>query len=230
MSSYSYQSSYSQPDQLMTPTISTPARIFAGFFSFLFHPLLVGLMMFAYVIYLNPIFFVGFNAAVKLQALLIYAFNGVFLPLFAVLLCKGLGFIKSVYLRTQKDRIFPYTISIVCFFWAFYVFRNLNGMPLILSRISLGIFIATSVAFIFNIFFKISMHAIGVGGLCGLFIALIYGASGVPGLGFPLILSILIAGIVCTSRLLISNHNFGDIVTGLLLGVFCQFAAAWFLS
>ncbi|PWT94980.1 MAG: hypothetical protein C5B52_18855 [Bacteroidetes bacterium] len=230
MSSYSYQSSYSQPDQLMSPTVSTPARIFAGFFSFLFHPLLVGLLMNAYAIYLNPVFFVGFSGAVKLQALLIYSFNGVFLPLFAVLLCKGLGFVKSIYLRTQKDRIFPYTISIVCFFWTFYVFRNMNGMPLILARISLGIFLATSLAFIFNIFFKISMHAIGVGGLCGMFVALIYSDAGIPGLGLPLILSILITGIVCTSRLMISSHNYGDIVTGFLLGVFCQFVAALIIA
>ena len=230
MSSYSYQSSYSQPDQLMSSFVSTPAKLFAGFFSFLFHPLLVGLLMNAYAIYVNPIFFVGFNGAIKLQALLIYAFNGVFLPLFAVLLCKGLGFVQTIYLRTQKERIFPYTICIICFFWTFYVFKNMNAMPLILARISLGIFLATSLAFIFNIFFRISMHAIGVGGLCGLFISLLYSSSVIPALGFPLIIAILIAGIVCSARLMITNHTPGDIVTGLLLGIVCQFSAAWFLG
>ena len=41
-----------------------------------------------------------------------------------------------------------------------------------------------------------------------------------------LCLAILIAGVVCTSRLIISNHSIKEIYAGVLVGMACQFAAS----
>jgi hypothetical protein len=219
MSSYNQESAI---DSQQNPVI----RFFAGFFSYLFHPLLVGFMLTAYLIYGQSDFFTGISAQSRLQDLVIYIFNGVFLPFFGVLLCKALGFVQSIYLRTQKERILPYSISIIFFFWTFYVFRNKADTPLILAQLSLGIFLATSLAFIFNIFFKISMHATAVGGLVGFFLALLYSSAGGAGVGPALLLSVLIAGIVGSSRLILTDHRMMDIVFGLILGIACQLVAA----
>jgi hypothetical protein len=68
------------------------------------------------------------------------------------------------------------------------------------------------------------MHAIGCGGLIGIFLIIMNSNSML--MTWPLCIAVLITGIVCTSRLLISNHSQKEIYSGLLVGLLCQFAAA----
>lgn len=199
----------------------------ARFLSWVFHPLFIGLYIMLYLLYIDPDYFLGMTPHNKTQILIIFIINAVIFPLVSVLLCKGLGFVSSIYLRTQKERIIPLSISMIFFFWTFYVFKNKSEIPLVVVQMCLGIFLAVIVNFIANIFFKISLHATGVGGLTGLFTWILFTSSGIA--GFYLALSILIAGIVSSSRLMISDHKIGDIVAGLATGFLTQWAAAWFL-
>ncbi|MBX3256568.1 MAG: hypothetical protein KF862_20700 [Chitinophagaceae bacterium] len=206
----------------------SPAYKYPGiFFSWIFHPLLVGLYMALFLIYGNPDYFIGVSKEGKLQTLLIYIINSVFFPLVSILLCKALGFVQSVYLRTQKERIVLYSITMIFFFWTFYVFKNKTGVPVVMAQMSLGIFFASIAAFIANIYLKISMHAIGVGGLTGLFTMLLYTTEG--SVGIPLAASILIAGITCTARLIVSDHTSKEISWGFVFGFLCQVLAGWFI-
>lgn len=210
------------------PPVSPLIQGMARFFSWLFHPLLVGLYMVMYLIYVDPEYFIGMNAKGKTQTLFIYIINSVLFPLVSVLLCKGLGFVQSVYLKTQKERIIPYAISMVFFFWTFYVFKNKQDVPSIMSQMSLGIFFSVIIDFIANIFFKISMHATGAGGALGLFTVLLFTTAGFTGIF--LAVAILVTGIICTSRLIVSDHRMGDIMAGLIAGLISQWMAAWFLG
>lgn len=208
----------------VSPAVSFAAR----FFSWVFHPLLIGFYMMLYLLYIDPEYFLGMPAQGKTQTLFIYIINGILFPLVSVLLCKALGFVNSIYLRTQKERIIPLTISMVFFFWTFYVFKNKPEIPVIAAQMSLGIFLAVIINFIANIFFKISLHATGVGGIIGLFTWILFASSGF--VGIYLALSVLIAGVVSSSRLIVSSHQMGDIVSGLAAGFISQWAAAWFLG
>jgi hypothetical protein len=141
-----------------------------------------------------------------------------------VLLLKGLGFIQSVFLHSQKDRIIPYIASTIFFFWTYNVFRQQPHYPAILTSFFFGVLITASAALLANIYFKISMHAMGVGGMLGLFLVImVYNTMLMT---WPLCIAILIAGIVCSARLLISNHSVKDIYWGLFLGVLSQLVAA----
>lgn len=209
-------------------TASPIIKALATFFSWIFHPLFIGLYMCMYIVYLQPDYFIGVSKVARLQTILIYIVNSIFFPLISVLLCKALGFIDSIYLNTKKDRILLYTICMIFFFWNFYVFRNKGDIPGIVAIMALGIFLATVIAFIANIYFKISMHAIGVGGLIGFFTVLLYTSPVV--VSIPFAFAVLIAGITCTARLLISDHNMADIFLGLVAGLISQWIAAWFLG
>ena len=211
-----------------TAAVLPAVRTGAHFFSWLFHPLLVGLYMAIYLIYIDPEYFIGINVSGKTQVLFIYIINSIFFPLLSVLLCKALGFVQSVYLKTQKERIILYAISMIFFFWTFYVFKNKPGIPVIMAQMSLGIFLAVIIDFVANIFFKISMHATGAGGLMGLFTVLLYTSSGF--INIPLAIAIFITGLICTSRLLVSDHRMGDIVFGLIAGYLSQWMAYWFIG
>lgn len=207
--------------------LSPGAKLFGNFFSWIFHPLMVGCYMALFLIYGTADYFIGISPAGKFQTLLIYIINSVFFPLVSVLLCKALGFIQSFYLRTQKERIVLYSITMIFFFWTFYVFKNKAGVPTVMAQMSLGIFFASVAAFIANIYLKISMHAIGVGGMIGFFTTLLYATTGMVNL--PLAASVLIAGITCTARLLVSDHTTNEISWGVVAGFLCQLLAAWFI-
>ena len=112
----------------------------------------------------------------------------------------------------------------IFFFWTYLVFKNQTNYPPILSSFLLGVFLASSGALLANIYFKISMHAIGVGGLVGIFILVM--KSNTMLMTWPLCSAIFIAGLVCTARLLISNHTTKEIYCGLVVGMLSQLVAA----
>ena len=201
-----------------------PVKIFAGFFSYSFHPVFIPLYVTLFLLYIHPSAFSGFSAIEKKQTILIVCLNIVFFPLISVLLLKALGFIDSMYLRTQKDRIIPYIASGIFFFWAYIVFKQQAHYPILLTSYILGIFLASSVALIANIYFKISMHGIGLGGWLGFFLVIIN--SNTMLMTWPLCIVLLITGFVCTSRLLTGSHQQRDIYAGLVLGIGTQIAAA----
>ncbi len=99
----------------------------------------------------------------KLLLLLRFLIMYTVFPLVTILLAKGLGFVQSIYLRTQKDRIIPYVACGIYYFWMWYVLRNQPEFPRQLVMLSMSIFIAASLGLIFNSYLKISMHSIAVG-------------------------------------------------------------------
>ncbi|HEX2683286.1 MAG TPA: hypothetical protein VHL77_05115 [Ferruginibacter sp.] len=200
-------------------------RIFAHLFSVLFHPLFIPFYVVAFLVYFHPSYFSGFGYSAKLKLLLTTALNTIFFPAFAILVMKGLGFVKSIFLRTQQDRIGPYLTSMIFYFWAARVFFKFEPeLDPVFPIFMTGVFLTTAVALIANIFYKISMHAIGCGGMVGILIIIMFSNSML--MTWPLSIALLITGIVCTSRLLISDHTQKDIYMGLAVGLICQFAAA----
>jgi hypothetical protein len=211
-------------------TVTHPAitRFFAHLVSYIFHPLFIPLYATYYLAFMHPGYFIGISTNNKIWVLLRVANNMVFFPAVLVLLLKGVGFIDSIFLKTQKERIIPYIASGTFFFWMYLVFRNQSQVPSILTAFVFSVFISSSVALIANIYFKISMHAIGVGGLLGLMLVILFTNTSSP-VTLPLVITLLITGIVCTSRLIVSNHTQKDVYLGVLYGILCQVVGAWFV-
>lgn len=200
-------------------------RSIAQLFSYLFHPLFIPVYVTWFLAFVHPSYFSGFNDGGKKRVLVLIFINTVLFPAVTVLLLKGLKFIDSIFLQTQRDRIIPYIASMTFFFWAQYVLREQTHIPRILVAFMFGVFISTAAALIANIYNKISMHAIGMGGLLGLFLVIMQQNTML--MTWPLSLAILITGFVCTSRMIVSDHNPKEIYSGLFVGIICQFAGAF---
>ena len=209
------------------PVVSLGARLFTGFFSYLFHPVFIPLYVSLFLVYLHPTAFAGFSDAEKKQTILIIMLNLVFFPLISVLLLKAVGFIDSVFLRTQKDRIIPYIAAGIFYFWAYTVFRQQPQYPLLLTSFVLGIFIASSAALIANIYFKISMHAIAMGGWLGCFLIISHTQTML--MTWPIAAVLLLTGLVSSARLLTGSHKPNEVYAGILVGILTQVAAAVFI-
>ena len=206
--------------------ISFPVVIkwLAHFFSFIFHPLFIPVIATWFLAYLQPGYFTGISPHEKNLIILRVGYITIFYPALTVLLLKGLGFIKSIFLKTQRERIAPYIATNFFYFWMFLVFRNQPEVPSILTSYIFGAFLASSVALIANIYYKISMHALAVGSLCGLMLIIIFSAFTYAVFLIAMII-FLVTGIVSTSRLIVSNHKPFDIYSGIILSILCQIVA-----
>ncbi|MGB8192987.1 MAG: hypothetical protein WCF67_13750 [Chitinophagaceae bacterium] len=195
-------------------------RLMAHVVSFIFHPLFIPAYVTAFLIYLHPYAFAGFDDRMKMMRLLSVLVSTTLLPAFSVFLLWRLDFISSIYLRTQRERIIPYAIALLFYFWVWYVFRNLSDSPLAIKDFLLGVFLAVCGCWLANIVFKISMHGAAVGGMA-MFMLLQSIKDPVMG-GTYLAIALVITGIVCTARLILGGHSRPEVYLGLLIGALAQ--------
>ena len=193
--------------------------------SVIFHPLFVGVIMAAYLLFVHPNYFVGFSDRAKLFKLMIVINNNVFFPIVVVALLRGLGFNKSLLLKTQKERIVPYIASITFFFWSYYVFKHQPETPRVLVGMCRGMFLSSAAALLLNNYFKISMHGMGIGGLLGLVAVSIW--DGTQFIGTPVLIAFLISGITISARKIASDHSWFDIIAGFVIGFAFQLISLW---
>jgi lipopolysaccharide export LptBFGC system permease protein LptF len=109
----------------------------------------------------------------------------------------------------------------------YYLSRNFTDQPAVLKFFFMGIFIATSVGLVFNNFIKISLHAMAAGGAATAIILFSYYYQAPFGLFISI--ALLLAGLICSSRLLVSDHTNAEIYYGLLVGAGCQLISYFFV-
>ena len=197
-------------------------RIPALIISYLFHPLFIIGWVVLNLLYRNNFVFIGVDPEDRFIYFLRVFGTSIFLPMVTVLLLKGLGFIRSIQLPTQKDRIIPYVACITFFFWSYYVSKQL-GDPSELRAFLLSAFVTASASLIINNYMKVSMHALGVGGMLAFFVLLLF-ANKLDDVS-SLLVAVLITGITCSSRLIVSDHKTSEIYTGLITGIIIQLVA-----
>ncbi len=164
------------------------------------------------------------------------------IPLVVVAVMKGIGLISSFRMMDKKERIGPLIAIMTCYIWFFINLYNNPVYPDELSILALGSCLAVGMGFFINNFSKISLHAIGAGGLvCGLYLSFssfeltefkvtfpLLGSFWISSL-FVLILSVLIAGAIGTARLYLNAHRSRDVFGGYLVGIFAFLMANSFL-
>ena len=200
--------------------------IAAKVISYVFHPLFMPTYIFWLLTYAVPYEFAGITPwALKLKTFSVFWMSA-FFPAFAVFLLWRLKLgVDSMFLRTQKERIIPYIITMFFYWWLFYLSKNFTDQPAVLKFFFLGIFICTSVGLTINNFIKISMHGMGVGGAMAAVILFSFYYQ-LP-LGLYITLATCIAGLVSSSRLIVGSHSAREVYLGFFAGAACQCAAYW---
>ena len=201
-------------------------RAIAHFFSVVFHPLFISAYVMAFIIFVHPYAFSAFEHKQKVMRLLTVILCNTALPLIAVFLLWRLQLIKSPMLRNEKERIGPYLIAMIFYWWTWLVFKRLPDTPVLAVHFLFGAFLAVCGAWICNIYFKISMHAIALAGAAMFFC--LFALNDEYGSGGYLALAVLLTGIVCTSRLILSAHSSFEIWAGIFIGLLSQYIGwAW---
>lgn len=194
--------------------------------------------MLVLLLVVNPYMFGVHHFADQLPLMLIVFFSTFFIPGFAMLLLKKLGFIQSLAMDDRHDRIIPYILTAVFYLSTYYTLSQTPDIPDAFKTFMLGGIIALFMAFFINNFSKISIHAVGMGGLLAMTVILIYffrqksfpletfvfGSIRVQMYSILMIV-LLLAGLVGSSRLLLSSHEPKDLWGGYLVGIAGQFIA-----
>lgn len=205
-------------------------RVPAQIISYVCHPVFFPLVMAMAIYKLSPVTFIGVPPK---QIALWFASIGitaVFFPLFSIALMKPLGFISSFHMPTAKERTIPLMSTMIFYFWVSHVFNSMPGtpVPLVLKVLLLGNFWGVIVIFIINIFTKISMHTSTAGAMIGIMLVLMMTSP--VDMTVPLLVSIVIAGVIGTARMLLKAHMPGDIWVGYIIGLLVQLGAYVYLK
>jgi hypothetical protein len=198
-------------------------RYLAKFISFIFHPLFIPTFFMYFLIIVVPYKFEGISDwQLKMRVFSVFWLTA-FFPSFAVFLLWRLKFSESIFLRTQKERIIPYVITMFFYWWMYYLSRNFKDQPIDLKYFYFGIFIATSLGLIVNNFIKVSLHAIGISGLL---MAILLVSINYPSINLIwLLFVIIIASIVVSARMIVSDHTKQELIVGFVIGLFTQLIA-----
>ena len=205
---------------------SKPVRVLATIASYILHPVFLPIIMSWVILTISPASFAQYDKKGLTMLFLQIAITTIAFPVLVVVLLKALGFVNSILLRNQKERIIPLLATMMCYWWVSHVFKNIEA-PVNMQILMRGAYWSIIVLFVCSIFFKISMHTMAAGGMLGMLIVLTI-MSPVQ-MTIPLFLGILIAGISGTARLLLGAHTQFEIWTGYILGILTMLAAYWYI-
>ncbi|MES1216337.1 MAG: hypothetical protein ABUT20_12550 [Bacteroidota bacterium] len=207
------------------PVQPVALRVPAKIISFIFHPLFVPVYLIFFYVKTQSHLFSGFSNQDRVFLIVRFAVIYTMFPLVTILLLRGLKFVKSIFLKTQQERIIPYIICMVYYWWMWYVLHNQHEFPGEIVMLTLAIFLVSILGLLVNISIKVSMHAMSMG--VAITFLMLMGFS--QDISFTAYISIglLLTGLVCTSRLIASDHTPNEIYIGLLIGVISQLIAFW---
>lgn len=186
----------------------------ANFLSWIFHPLLAASI--ACVIVFNSGHYIGLiENHVKTSIFLIFFIMTFLIPVLFIPVFYYFNMITKMEMDTRKDRVFSLFIIGIMYVISF-VFMSRAHFPDILTKIILSSAVSVFICLLTSLFYKVSLHSCGTGGLTGfvLYLAIFLGLN----VELFLILIVMISGIVASSRLFLGKHNQSQVYFGWLLG------------
>jgi membrane-associated phospholipid phosphatase len=204
---------------------STPLNSrLATILSVVFHPLILTTYLFAVLFLMTPDL-VGVSSLElpEIGSLLLLIFLNTFVaPSLVVYYMYRFGLTTTLQIESLAERRLPYLASILLYGLATYLFGwKLQRIGEMAPQISVFLWSATValiVVFLVSLYWKISAHATGLGGVLGTLICLLIRFDE-PLLLYPVLLTIVICGLVISARLQQNAHTPAQVLAGLFAGV-----------
>ena len=142
------------------------------------------------------------------------------LPLIFLSVLRHFKLVKDLHVDLREQRLIPYLFTTLCYAVAAYYLYYCHS-PQWFIMFMVGSALTVLVMALINLKWKISAHMAGIGGV----VALIYQIH-VQGLSaFDLIwllcLSIMVAGLLGSSRMVLRRHDLWQVVAGAVVGFMC---------
>lgn len=151
---------------------------------------------------------------------MVYVFT-ILLPRLCIYVYRKLNGWAPVQLRMRENRAIPYILFILSYLACLHLMFRMH-MPRYMCGILVSALLIQVVCVIVNVWWKISMHSAGAGGVIGALVA--YSVLFMFNPVWWLCVMVLISGAVGTARMLLRQHSLAQVVAGTLVGVVCGFA------
>ena len=194
--------------------------------SILGHPIFMPLYAFGLLIYTNPYINMMVSSGSRYFIITILVVFTITLPVITALLFKLFGLIDSVFMKTTKERMWPFIITLIWYYMGYQLFNKIQ-VPQSLNLLMIGTISVISVAIIITIRWKISIHMLGIGGVIGAIIGISQRFQFDHSL--LLIVLFLFAGLIGYSRLKTKSHNFQQIYIGFIIGLVIEWICVLYL-
>lgn len=198
---------------------------FAQAVSVAFNPLVIPTLG-TVIIFRSGNIFSLWPSSVVVWIVFIVSLGTLWLPLVILQLLKHMQYISNMQLDSMKERIFPYTLILITFVSTYLMIQRLN-IPSIVTNIVLSSCLAIGVNILFLFYWKISSHAMGVGGLLALVWVLLWRWHSDNVMLMPI--AIIIAGLVSWARLWLEAHTEKQVYVGLAIGFLITFSVLMFI-
>jgi len=138
------------------------------------------------------------------------------LPLAFIPLFIYQNLIRNIEMQNRKERLVPFSVITILYFLAYFLMSQMGVPPTILKVILAG-GILTLLIVMITIWWKISVHMAGVGALS----AAVFSFAIILRADFTmfLLITLFIAGILGTARMVLKSHTPAEIYSGFGLGV-----------
>ena len=213
-------------------------RLISKGIAYLFHPIFFVMYMFFLYRLINPYLFISNDSRASGLITMSVISLTVLFPLLCILLMKRLGLIPGINMHNNKDRVGPLIATGLFYLWLYVNVKDNDIVPDIFNYYLLGVIIALFMAFFINNFTKISLHAIAISSVVAALFFLkfefeyneflirfsptnIYIVS----IDLLIILSIVLAGLTGTSRLILGAHKNDQVYGGYMVGAFAHLIA-----
>lgn len=185
--------------------------------SVLFHPLLMPTYLFYIVLYHLPPAIITFPMD-RRWAVLVLVFSSTFIiPGLGTYFMYRRGFVGNLQLEDRAERSVPFFFTTVCFGVTSYLFYQEAYFDRLFFYIMALITLSVFLTFLFSYRWKISAHAVGLGGALGI-LFLLNRLVAENQLLYLITAAIILTGLVLSARLELEAHTPAEIYSGFLLG------------
>lgn len=199
---------------------------FARLLTIVFHPLFVPFYMLMLLLNVNTFFAMLIPVKAKLVLTAMVFLTTILLPLFIVFLLYRMKVVKSFYLKSREERIYPLLATAVFYYLTYFLLKRFS-ISFIFSYYMLGSTFLTILAMIISFYRKISLHMIGIGGMVGLLMGLSLSLN--LDLTWFVVAAILLGGFIGFARIQSNSHKPSEIYSGFLVGAGVMFLLFIFL-
>lgn len=143
------------------------------------------------------------------------------LPSLGIYILYKLGHISDFRLHERTERTIPYLINFACYV-ACYLYLYRFGIPSWIIAFIAGAIVALIISLFINRYWKISAHMVAAGSMVTLVFLMSFYSLMLTSYILPLqIASVLLAGAIGSSRILLKRHTLGQVGAGFALGILC---------
>lgn len=197
-------------------------HLFARIVSIVLHPLLMTTYLFVLLMYFLPSILLPINPANYLVFLgFIFCFTFL-LPALSIGVFRLSGSIKSVELPEQRERTIPFLFISVYYALAWYLFYIKVPINPVFIKLLLVTVILVVTATMLNFIVKLSIHSMAIWGTVGMLFWLNRAEANNP-LLYPIIIIVILAGFVMSSRVYLNAHSMQETSVGAFTGFLVSF-------